>query len=255
MKAVVSRLRAGLPGVRVIGATLTPATGSTNANHGFPEQEEKRVRLNAFIRTSGIFDGVADFDKVIADPATGAMRPEFVHNTTIGGDGDKLHPESPGLSRDGHGDRSRSSEAGPLTCRRGDEPRSTNERHMRPASFASALIAVVSGAGLWIWAAAAAGKVEAWDGPFYFSRVVPALGIIAGLCGALAPRHAWRWPALMYAAQWVAMLARTQGPIGPLAPVGFIMMLVLAIATAVPTYVGVIARKWASNPRAEAPGG
>jgi lysophospholipase L1-like esterase len=92
MKEGVSRIRARIPGVRVIGATLTPAVGANNPNHGFREQDEKRKALNEFIRTSGVFDGVADFDKVIADPATGAMRAEFVHNTTVGGAGDNLHP-------------------------------------------------------------------------------------------------------------------------------------------------------------------
>ncbi len=71
---------------------VTPAVGANNPNHGFPEQDEKRKALNEFIRTSGVFDGVVDFDRVIADPATGAMKPEFVHNTTLGGAGDNLHP-------------------------------------------------------------------------------------------------------------------------------------------------------------------
>ena len=88
----VARIRARIPGVRVIGATLTPALGATNANHGFAEQDEKRKALNEFIRTSGVFDGVADFDKATLDPQTGALRAEFVHNTTTGGAGDKLHP-------------------------------------------------------------------------------------------------------------------------------------------------------------------
>jgi lysophospholipase L1-like esterase len=92
MKETVTRIRRRIPGVRVIGATLTPALGATNPNHGFPEQDRKRKLLNEFIRTSGVFDGFVDFDPAITDPATGAMRAEFVHNTTIGGDGDKLHP-------------------------------------------------------------------------------------------------------------------------------------------------------------------
>jgi lysophospholipase L1-like esterase len=92
MKEGVARIRARIPGVRVIGATLTPALGATNANHGFPEQDEKRKALNEFIRTPGLFDGVADFDRATVDPQTGALRMEFVHNTTTGGDGDKLHP-------------------------------------------------------------------------------------------------------------------------------------------------------------------
>jgi lysophospholipase L1-like esterase len=79
-------------GIKVIGATLTTALGATNANHGFPEQDEKRKALNEFIRTSGVFDAVVDFDRATLDPDTGQLRPEFVHNTTTGGEGDKLHP-------------------------------------------------------------------------------------------------------------------------------------------------------------------
>jgi lysophospholipase L1-like esterase len=92
MKETVGRIRSRIPGVRLIGATLTPAIGTTISSHGFPEQDRKRKLLNEFIRTSGVFDGVADFDQAITDPATGAMKPEFVHNTTTGGMGDKLHP-------------------------------------------------------------------------------------------------------------------------------------------------------------------
>jgi hypothetical protein len=108
----------------------------------------------------------------------------------------------------------------------------------------SALIAVTAGAGLWIWAAAASGKLEAWDGPWYFSRVVPALGIIAGGCGFMAPRHAWRWPLLIYASQFAVMVARAEGPI-TLAPVGFLMMAVIALVSAGPAYLGAfVRRRW-----------
>ena len=92
MQEVVKRIRARIPGVRIIGATLTPALGSTNAAHGSPQEDEQRKALNHFIRTGGLFDGVADFDKVTVDPQTGAMRPEFVPESTTGGPGDKLHP-------------------------------------------------------------------------------------------------------------------------------------------------------------------
>ena len=96
MKEIVGRLRARAPGVRVIGATLTSALGSSNAAHGSPEQDEKRKALNEFIRTSGLFDGVADFDKATLDPATGGIKVEFVPESTTGGPGDKLHPNRAG---------------------------------------------------------------------------------------------------------------------------------------------------------------
>jgi len=96
MKEVVSRLRAKLPGVRVIGATVTSALGSTSAAHGHVEQNDKRRALNDFVRTSGLFDGFIDFDKVTLDTATGGMRAEFVPDSTTGGPGDKLHPNRAG---------------------------------------------------------------------------------------------------------------------------------------------------------------
>jgi len=96
MKEIVGRLRARAPGVRIIGATLTSALGSSNAAHGSPEQDEKRKALNEFIRTSGLFDGVADFDKATLDPATGGIKVEFVPESTTGGPGDKLHPNRAG---------------------------------------------------------------------------------------------------------------------------------------------------------------
>ncbi len=112
----------------------------------------------------------------------------------------------------------------------------------------AALIAATSGCGLWLWAATASGKLEAWDGPFYFSRVVPALTLVAGVCGFLAPRHPWRWPSIIYGCQFVVMLARAEPPIGPLAPVGFIMMAGLALLTTLPAYVGALARRaWNSH--------
>jgi len=96
MKAGVARLRAGLPGVRVIGATVTSALGSTSPAHGHAEQDEKRKALNAFIRDGGLFDGVADFDRVTLDAVTGGLKPEMIPDNTVGGPGDKLHPNRAG---------------------------------------------------------------------------------------------------------------------------------------------------------------
>jgi lysophospholipase L1-like esterase len=96
MRDAVARIRARLPGVRVIGATVTSALGSTSPAHGFPEQDAKRKALNEFIRTSGLFDAVLDFDRVTLDPETGGLRPEFVPESTTGGPGDKLHPNRVG---------------------------------------------------------------------------------------------------------------------------------------------------------------
>jgi lysophospholipase L1-like esterase len=95
MKEVAGVLRS--KGIRVIGATVVSALGSTSAAHGSPSEDEKRKALNEFIRHSGgVFDGVADFDAATVDPVTGALRAEFVPDSTIGGPGDKLHPNRAG---------------------------------------------------------------------------------------------------------------------------------------------------------------
>ena len=96
MKDGVTRLRAKWPHIRIIGATVTSALGSSSGAHGFPEQDAKRKALNDFIRTSGTFDGVADFDKAALDPQSGGLKPEFVPESTTGGPGDKLHPNRTG---------------------------------------------------------------------------------------------------------------------------------------------------------------
>ncbi len=97
MKEAVRRLRAKIKGVKVIGATLTPVAGTQAAGHGSPDQDAKRRALNDFIRNSGgVFDGYVDFEKATIDRTTGGLRPEFVPSSTIGGPGDKLHPNRAG---------------------------------------------------------------------------------------------------------------------------------------------------------------
>jgi len=92
----VARIRGAIPGVRVVGATLTSALNST-PTHGRMEVDAKRQALNAIIRGADIFDAVADFDAATRDVMTGEIRPEMQPNSTVGGPGDKLHPNRAGL--------------------------------------------------------------------------------------------------------------------------------------------------------------
>jgi lysophospholipase L1-like esterase len=96
-KEAVRRLRAKIKGVKVIGATLTPVAGTQAEGHGSPDEDAKRRALNDFIRNSGgVFDGYVDFEKATIDRTTGGLKPEFVPSSTIGGPGDKLHPNRAG---------------------------------------------------------------------------------------------------------------------------------------------------------------
>jgi lysophospholipase L1-like esterase len=96
VRDVVKRLRARIPAVRVFMATLTSSMNSTNAAYGTPAVDEKRQAYNKFIRTSGIFDGVIDFDAATYDQKTGELKAEFQPNASTGGPGDKLHPNRAG---------------------------------------------------------------------------------------------------------------------------------------------------------------
>ncbi|MBV9201005.1 MAG: lysophospholipase [Alphaproteobacteria bacterium] len=94
---VVGRLHA--KGVKVYGATLTSALGISGVDMGDngPGHDASRQAVNAFIRTSGLFDGVEDFDAATLDPATGNMRAEFLPNSTFTQlPWDYLHPNHAG---------------------------------------------------------------------------------------------------------------------------------------------------------------
>jgi len=82
MKQMIER--AHTHGIKVIGCTLTPYGNANDTVEGM------RQALNAFIRTSGAFDGVVDFDKVIRDPNDQRQFIKEYNNT------DKLHPNDAG---------------------------------------------------------------------------------------------------------------------------------------------------------------
>ncbi|MEO3884358.1 GDSL-type esterase/lipase family protein [Nonomuraea sp. B5E05] len=74
-------------GVRVIAGTLTPYAG---AEYHTEEGERARQQVNAYVRHGGAFDGVADFDAALRDPADPArLLPR--HDC-----GDHLHPSAAG---------------------------------------------------------------------------------------------------------------------------------------------------------------
>lgn len=86
--------RANVHGVRIIGATLTPFEGALQgtpmADYHSAEKEQVRQAVNRWIRDSGEFDAVLDFDAVTRDPAHPArLLPAY-------DSGDHLHPGDAG---------------------------------------------------------------------------------------------------------------------------------------------------------------
>lgn len=82
--------RAHLHGVRIVGATLTPFEGTELAGYYDAAKEQKRQDVNRWIRESGAFDAVVDFDAALRDPARPA-RLQAAYDS-----GDHLHPNDAG---------------------------------------------------------------------------------------------------------------------------------------------------------------
>jgi len=96
---IVTRLHAR--GIKVYAGTLTSALGISGVDQGDngPGHDASRMVLNNFIRTSGLFDGVEDFDAATLDPATGNMRVVFLPNSQFTElPWDYLHPNHAGYN-------------------------------------------------------------------------------------------------------------------------------------------------------------
>jgi lysophospholipase L1-like esterase len=84
---LVAQARAA--GLRVLGGTLTPFHGYAEPYYS-SENDAKREAVNAWIRNSGQYDAVIDFDALLRDPAvTNRLRPMY-------DSGDHLHPNDAG---------------------------------------------------------------------------------------------------------------------------------------------------------------
>jgi lysophospholipase L1-like esterase len=81
--------RARTHGLAVLGATLTPFEGQS---YYTPAREAVRSQVNDWIRNSGSFDAVADFDLALRDPGRPArINPAY-------DSGDHLHPNDAGYA-------------------------------------------------------------------------------------------------------------------------------------------------------------
>lgn len=88
MKRLIARAHA--KGLKIIGATLLPKAGVRKPFVHTEAGAAKRVVVNAWIRTSGAFDAVVDFEQAMRDPA----RPD--HLLPAYDSGDHLHPNEAG---------------------------------------------------------------------------------------------------------------------------------------------------------------
>jgi lysophospholipase L1-like esterase len=79
-------------GLKIFGGTLTPFEGTVFPGYFTPAGEDTRARVNDWIRTSGRFDAVIDFDAATRDPAHPTrLLPAY-------DSGDHLHPNDAGYA-------------------------------------------------------------------------------------------------------------------------------------------------------------
>lgn len=84
--------RAKSHGIKVYGATLTPFVDTIFPGYYTPEGEVERLKVNAWIRSTKVFDGVIDFETALADPKDPTrIRPAYDF-------GDHLHPNDRGFA-------------------------------------------------------------------------------------------------------------------------------------------------------------
>jgi lysophospholipase L1-like esterase len=94
LKDIVARVKAR--GLKVIGATIVPRhnVAAVAGNTGWNDAKTKmRNEVNAWIRGSGAFDGIIDFDRVVGS----AANPDVLKVTYNCGDG--IHPSPLGYFR------------------------------------------------------------------------------------------------------------------------------------------------------------
>jgi len=91
-RQLIARAHSMSPPVKIYGATLTPFEG-TFPGYYSPEKDQIRLAVNKWIRSSGEFDAVIDFDKAVQDPKN-PMRFAPEYNS-----GDSLHPGDAGYRK------------------------------------------------------------------------------------------------------------------------------------------------------------
>jgi len=82
--------RAHARGITIIGGTLTPFEGTTIADYWTSNGETMRQAFNQWLRTSGVYDAVIDFEAAVRNPKQPTqMLAEY-------DSGDRLHPSDAG---------------------------------------------------------------------------------------------------------------------------------------------------------------
>ncbi len=97
----------------------------------------------------------------------------------------------------------------------------------QPASAPAYTAATLGGAILWIVAAVAGGRTEAWDSGLYWSIAYPLTVALAGALGYVFPVRPWRWALAAMFAQLLVLVVTAAG--FGLLPIGLVLFGILSL--------------------------
>jgi hypothetical protein len=107
------------------------------------------------------------------------------------------------------------------------------------STFKAVSIAAVAGVALWWVATLLTSKREPWDAAVYWVLAYPLAVLTCTLLGYKYPERSWRWPLVLFEAQFIAMCVRS-GELGSLWPMGMLLFAVLSVP-------GIVAARWAAR--------
>jgi len=100
-------------------------------------------------------------------------------------------------------------------------------------------IAAVVGMTLWFATSLLTGKREPWDASAYWVFAYPLAILTCALLGYSYPERPWRWPLILFEAQFIAMCVRN-GELGNLWPFGMALFAIVSLP-------GIVAAKVAAR--------
>lgn len=100
------------------------------------------------------------------------------------------------------------------------------------------LVTASAGLALWIVLPFITGEAEAWNSSIYWCLAIPALTLICGLLGFVAPDRWWHWGLVAVSAQASVILARANWSTSNLLPLALLFLFLISTPYFVSGLVG-----------------
>jgi hypothetical protein len=106
------------------------------------------------------------------------------------------------------------------------------------------LLTAKLGLGIWMTISAVSGNTEAWDSGMFFYVGIPLMFVVSALAGYVAPKYYWLFGITTVILQPIVMFS--SGHIGPLAIVGLLLFVFIAVLCTLAAYLGTVVKRKSS---------